>query len=34
MTQALHDRQVDTALAAQLAQAVYGTADWMRNKGG
>jgi hemoglobin len=34
MTQALHDRQVDTALAAQLAQALYGTADWMRNKGG
>jgi hemoglobin len=34
MTQALQDRQVDTALAAQLAQALYGTADWMRNKGG
>ena len=34
MIQALQDRQVDTALAAQLAQALYGTADWMRNKGG
>jgi hemoglobin len=34
MTQAMQDRQVDTALATQLAQALYGTADWMRNKGG
>jgi hemoglobin len=34
MTQAMQEQQIDTALAAQLAQALYGTADWMRNRGG
>jgi hemoglobin len=34
MTQAMQERGVDEALASQLAQAFFGTADWMRNQGG
>ena len=32
MVQAMGERGVDPALAERLAQALYGTADWMRNK--
>lgn len=31
MIQAMHERGVDEALAQQLAEALFGTADWMRN---
>ena len=34
MVQAMDEQSVDTALAQRLADALYGTADWMRNKGG
>lgn len=34
MSQAMREREVDPALAQRLAQAFFGTADWMRNKGG
>ena len=34
MSQAMREREVDPAMAEQLAQAFFGTADWMRNKGG
>ncbi len=32
MAQAMHDTQVDPDLAAQLQQAFFQTADWMRNQ--
>jgi hemoglobin len=31
MIQALDERAIDSALAQKLAEALYGTADWMRN---
>lgn len=34
MSQAMREREVDPLLAERLAQAFFGTADWMRNKGG
>lgn len=34
MVQAMQEREIDPALAERLAQAFFGTADWMRNKGG
>ena len=34
MRQAMGEQAVDPALAERLAEALYGTADWMRNKGG
>jgi hemoglobin len=34
MVQAMQEREVDPALADRLTQALFGTADWMRNKGG
>jgi len=34
MLMAMEDRGVDRELAARLAQAFFGTADWMRNQGG
>ncbi len=34
MLQALQDLQIDPSLAEGLAKALYGTADWMRNRGG
>ena len=34
MMQAMDERGVDAALAQRLAEAFFGTADWMRNKGG
>ena len=34
MMQAMDERQIDPALAQRLAEAFFGTADWMRNKGG
>lgn len=34
MGQAMREREVDPKLAERLAQAFFGTADWMRNKGG
>jgi hemoglobin len=34
MSMALEDQGVDAELAARLGQAFFGTADWMRNKGG
>ena len=34
MAQAMAECSVDPALAARLAQSFFGTADWMRNKGG
>ena len=34
MSQAMREREVDPVLAERLAQAFFGTADWMRNKGG
>ncbi len=34
MAQAMAETEVDAALAERLAQAFFGTADWMRNKGG
>ncbi len=34
MQQAMRESEIDEALAEQLAKAFYGTADWMRNRGG
>jgi hemoglobin len=34
MMSAMVEQQVDPALAERLAQSFFGTADWMRNKGG
>ena len=34
MTQAMRERGMDPDLAAQLEKAFFGTADWMRNRGG
>jgi hemoglobin len=34
MMQAMQEQQLDEALAQRLAEAFFGTADWMRNKGG
>ena len=34
MQQAMRDSEIDEGLAEQLAKAFYGTADWMRNRGG
>lgn len=34
MLQAMGDEGVDEALAQQLAEALFGTADWMRNRPG
>ncbi len=34
MVQAMDEQGIDNALAQRLAEALYGTADWMRNKGG
>ena len=34
MVRAMHELAVDTALAERLAQSLFGTADWMRNRGG
>jgi hemoglobin len=33
MMQAMQESEVDPALAERLAQALFGTADWMRNRG-
>jgi hemoglobin len=34
MMQAMQDQGVDDTLAQRLTESVFGTADWMRNKGG
>lgn len=34
MQQAMQEQGVDEALAQRLAESFFGTADWMRNKGG
>ena len=34
MMQAMQEQGVDDALARRLAESFFGTADWMRNKGG
>ena len=34
MLQAMQEHGVDAALAQRLAESFFGTADWMRNKGG
>ena len=34
MMQAMAEQGVDETLATRLAEAFFGTADWMRNKGG
>jgi hemoglobin len=34
MLQAMEDQAVEPALAERLAQSLYGTADWMRNRSG
>lgn len=34
MMQAMDEQGIDPALAQRLAEAFFGTADWMRNKGG
>ncbi|MBX3637033.1 MAG: group II truncated hemoglobin [Rubrivivax sp.] len=34
MLQAMRDEGVDEALAGRVAEAFFGTADWMRNRGG
>ncbi len=34
MRQALRESNIDEAMAARLAESFFGTADWMRNKGG
>ena len=34
MTQALREMNVDEAMSVRLAESFFGTADWMRNKGG
>ena len=34
MMQAMQEHAVDETLAARLAESFFGTADWMRNKGG
>jgi hemoglobin len=32
MTQAMHEQQIDEALAQRLADSYFGTANWMRNR--
>ena len=34
MQQAMAEQQVDSALSLRLSEAFFGTADWMRNRGG
>ncbi|MBK1688769.1 group II truncated hemoglobin [Rubrivivax gelatinosus] len=34
MIQAMGEREIEPALADKLAESLFGTADWMRNKGG
>jgi hemoglobin len=34
MRQAMREQAIDETLAVRLAEALHGTADWMRNKGG
>ena len=34
MSQAMDEQGVDAGLATRLAESFFGTADWMRNKGG
>lgn len=34
MKQAMREMNVDEAMSARLAESFFGTADWMRNKGG
>jgi hemoglobin len=34
MRQAMQESELDSALAARLAEAFFGTADWMRNREG
>ncbi len=34
MQQAMHEQQVEPALAQRLAESFFGTADWMRNRAG
>jgi hemoglobin len=34
MQQAMHEQQVEPALAQRLAESFFGTADWMRNRVG
>jgi hemoglobin len=34
MMQAMQEQQLDESLAQRLAESFFGTADWMRNKGG
>ena len=34
MAQAMHECALDPALAQRLAESFFGTADWMRNRGG
>ena len=34
MGQAMAEQAIDPALAQRLAESFFGTADWMRNKGG
>jgi hemoglobin len=34
MTQAMHEHGVEAGLATRLAEAFFGTADWMRNQRG
>jgi hemoglobin len=34
MSQAMAECELEPALAAKLAESFFGTADWMRNKGG
>lgn len=34
MVQAMQEVQLDAALAQRLTESFFGTADWMRNKGG
>jgi hemoglobin len=34
MIQAMEECAVDPAMAQRLAESFFGTADWMRNKGG
>ena len=34
MVQAMQEQALDPALAQRLAESFFGTADWMRNKGG
>jgi hemoglobin len=34
MVQAMHEQDVDAGLAQRLTESFFGTADWMRNRGG